>query len=153
MTPSLHDGWLHTPNRHTPLAQSVFSTHSSKLAHLDEQLPPQSVSVSSPFATPSVQVAAKHTFVPSESHTRVTQSSPVEQPASTGHLLHTPPPQSTAVSMPFITASVHVGAVQAPVAAPAALKQMPLAQSKLLVHAVATGQPSQSGPPQSTAIS
>jgi hypothetical protein len=54
-TPSVHVGTAHVALQ-TPLLQSVAALHVVPSAHPFEQLPPQSVPVSDPFFTPSVQV-------------------------------------------------------------------------------------------------
>jgi hypothetical protein len=92
---------------HTPLWQSV-TTLQSLLVPQAEHEPPQSVSVSVPFLVPSEQLDAWH--VPAM-HTPLVQSAPVVQPLPSAHLsvgAHEPP-QSTSVSVPFLTMSPHVG--------------------------------------------
>jgi hypothetical protein len=63
-----------------------------------EQLPPQSVPVSSPFWTPSEQLAEAH--VPEALQAPLTQSLPVAQLRPTAQTLQ-PPPQSMSVSLPL----------------------------------------------------
>ena len=92
---------------HTPLWQSVGAEHESPVAQLLPQLPPQSISVSVPFCTPSLQVGAWQTF---EVHTPLSQSPPTAQPWPTVHGEQVPPPQSTSVSAPFCTVSLQFGA-------------------------------------------
>jgi len=75
--------------------------------------PPQSLSVSVPFFTPSEHVGAAQTlFV----QTPLVQSGPSAQPFPTSHLVAHEPPQSTSVSVPFFAPSVHEGASQTCVA-------------------------------------
>jgi hypothetical protein len=93
---------------HTPLAQSPLTEHALPPAQLP-QLPPQSVSVSLPFRTPSVQVGARHSFVVTE-HTPLEQSAPSKQALPFAQSAVQVPPQSTSVSLPFFTVSMHVAA-------------------------------------------
>jgi hypothetical protein len=58
MSPQL-PAW-HTPLVHTPELQSPPPPQVCPLSHFVEQLPPQSLSVSLPFFTPSVHVAFWH---------------------------------------------------------------------------------------------
>jgi hypothetical protein len=58
-----------------------------------------------------------------------------------------PPPQSTPVSFPFTTASVHVGALQVPPV------HTPLWQSDLSTHPLPSTQVGQPPPPQSWSVS
>jgi hypothetical protein len=66
-------------------------------------VPPQSIPVSVPFCTPSVQLALRH--VPA-AHAPLAQSLAAVQRLPGGQGLHVPP-QSTSVSLPFFTASAH----------------------------------------------
>src|SRR5437868_12692721 len=90
----------------TRLAQSAAATHffpSAHVAHPDAG-PPQSLSASGPFTTPSVHVGAWQTkFV----HTLLAQSPASLQALVGGHATQAPPPQSTSVSVPFFTRSAH----------------------------------------------
>src|SRR5438132_1569395 len=85
-----------------PLPSAIVSMS----AHGLQTGPPQSTSVSIPFLTLSMQVAATHTPA---AHVMLRQS-PLTlhflPPAQPGHRA---PPQSTSVSAPFLVASVHVG--------------------------------------------
>jgi len=72
-----------------------------------EHEPPQSVSVSEPFFTPSPQPGVAH--APLEQSADV-QSPPVRHDLPLAHAGHVPPPQLTSVSAPFLALSVHVGA-------------------------------------------
>ena len=64
------------------------------------------------------------------------------------HLGHAAPPQSTSVSVPFLSASTQVGtAAQTPPA------QLPLTQSPLATQVFPLAHAGQDAPPQSTAVS
>ena len=93
---------------HEPLAQSPEAAHALPAAHLP-QLPPQSMSVSVPFFTPSEQVAPWHLSGAPE-HTPLWQSPATAHVAPVAHLPQLAPPQSTSVSVPFLTTSVQLGA-------------------------------------------
>jgi hypothetical protein len=82
-------------------------------AHLPQVAPPQSMSVSVPFLTTSVQVAAWHRFGAPE-QTPLWQSPATVQSPFVAHPPQVPPPQSTSVSAPFSVPSVHVGAWHTP---------------------------------------
>jgi hypothetical protein len=95
---------LHTPERQSvPPSQSLPSAHGP-------QLPPQSTSVSGGSTIRLVQVAP----------TQMPLQKPVVQSRGAAHFLpsahfgHTAPPQSTSVSVPFVTTSVHAGTLQVP---------------------------------------
>jgi hypothetical protein len=63
------------------------------------------MSLSVPFFTPSVQVAAAQSpFV----QMKLAQSAPERQAAPAAHALQVPP-QSMSVSLPFFTLSLHAG--------------------------------------------
>jgi hypothetical protein len=130
---------------HTRLLQSLAMTQALPASHAGQDELPQSMSVSLPFLMPSVQVGAWHSppmqfppwqSVPSRQALLAAQAG---QPESA-------PPQSTSVSVPFRTLSVHVRAAQAPPT------QTRLAQSPPALHFWAVAQPAQ-GPPQSTSVS
>ena len=63
------------------------------------------------------------------------------------HAAHVPPPQSTSVSLPFLTSSSHVGTWQT------LFVHTPLLQSSAPAHARPSSQRGQSGPPQSMSVS
>jgi hypothetical protein len=98
------------------LTQSVTALHTLPSAHLvvgQLTLPPQSVSVSSPFLTPSPHFAAAHTCGDVAEHTPETQSKPTLQNfVSTQRFVQMLPPQSTSPSSPFFTLSSHLGGAQ-----------------------------------------
>ena len=71
--------------------------------------PPQSTSVSSPFATESLQLGAAHVCAV---QTPLVQSGPTAQPIPTSQGEQAGPPQSRLVSEPFFTPSLQVGARQ-----------------------------------------
>jgi hypothetical protein len=107
-------------------------------------VPPQSIAVSKPFFTPSVQLGSRQ--IPPE-HTPEVQSRPFEQPSVGAQAGHVPPPQSGPVSPPFRTPSWHVGVWHVPLA-----PQTPDWQSSPESHAFPSPQPLQT-PPQSTSVS
>lgn len=128
---------------HTPLTQSETEPQFLVAAHL-LQLPPQSMSLSLPFFTPSVQIGAWHTLLV---HTPLTQSELPVHALPAEHLPQPPPPQSTSVSLPFLTPSVQIGALHVPP------EQTLLAQSVFVLQVWPVMQPGQDVPPQSTAVS
>jgi len=139
----------------TPLAQIVPLTqlallvpHILPVAHFVEQDPPQSASLSSPFLTVSVQLAAAHR--PVAPHTPDVQSPPVAQrlPSAQRLLGAHGPPQSASDSLPFFTPSLQEGAAQLSVAAvhTASTQSVPSA------HFLPSSHPGQV-PPQSTSDS
>ena len=108
LTVSEHEGVAHRPFVQTPLVQSLGAPQPLPLPHLPQRAPPQSMSVSPWFFTPSEQVgAAQRPFV----QTPLVQSPGVVQPLPVAHFLAgaQDPPQSTSVSVPFFTTSLHVG--------------------------------------------
>ena len=104
------------------------------------------MSVSSPFFTPSVQVASVHVPVVL-SQTPLLQSAALAQFLVLGHPGQVPPPQSMSVSSPFFTPSVQAGAAQIP------LWQTPLSQSPALAQLLPFAHTGQVPPPQSTSVS
>ena len=103
--------------------QSAFVVQpASTIGHGRPQaMSPQSISLSSPFLTPSEQDGKAHN--PLE-QTPERQSDATAQTRPAEHAAHAPPPQSSLVSAPFTTKSKHVGAAQRPL-----LSHTPLAQS------------------------
>jgi hypothetical protein len=97
---------------HTAFTQSVPSLHALPSSQRGQVGPPQSMSVSVPFFTPSAQLLSLQS--PPE-QLPLSQSVPLTHifPAAHGPQV-APPPQSTSVSEAFMTLSVHDGAVQAP---------------------------------------
>jgi hypothetical protein len=93
---------------HTPLWQSLPAEHVLPAAHLPQEAPPQSMSVSVPFLTVSPHVGTWHFFGLPE-QTPLWQSPPTLHVLPFAHELH-PPPQSMSVSVPFLTVSLHAGA-------------------------------------------
>jgi hypothetical protein len=147
-TTSLQVGVWQMPPVHTPLVQSPATEQCRPLSHFfaGAQLPPQSVSVSVPFFTMSLQLVATHE-VPLQ--TPLWQSVPSVQPPPVPQRAQVDvPPQSTPDSSPFFTRSVQLGAWHAlPV-------QTPLPQSVPSVHALFVAQRGQvEVPPQSTSLS
>ena len=97
---------MHLPPMQLELLQSIWPLHAWPSAHAGHD-PPQSTSVSSPFATPSPQLGGAH-FVLTQNP--LAQSFPSEQPESFPHFAGHSPPQSTSDSPPFRILSSHVGA-------------------------------------------
>ena len=95
------------PPVHTPLTQSPAAAQVLPAVHLLHVAPPQSMSVSLPFFTPSLQVGAWQ--VPPE-QTPLVQSAATLQPFPAVQALQVLPPQSMSVSSWFCTPSVQVGA-------------------------------------------
>jgi hypothetical protein len=91
--------------------QSVFILQCFRSAHLGQAGPPQSMSVSCPFCTPSVQVDAAQTF---DLHTLSTQSLAILHALPSAHGAHTEPPQSTSVSSRSLIPSVQCATTQLP---------------------------------------
>src|SRR6185436_50606 len=102
-TVSVQVGTAHAPELHTPVSQSVASSHDFPDGH-GVQVPPQSTSLSSPFFVTSVQVGTWQTFW---AHTPLLQSGPVPHTAPSKHPGHDCLPQSVSVSDPFLIESVH----------------------------------------------
>ena len=107
------------PPVHTLSTQSVPTPHfnvsaqAGALVSSPVPLDPQSVSVSLPFWIVSVDVGARHSFVPVRSQLLLVQSLFAAQPMPSAHGLHIPP-QSRPVSVPFCTPSLQLAGVQAP---------------------------------------
>jgi hypothetical protein len=74
--------------------------------HPGHDPPPQSVSVSVAFWTPSEQLGAAHV---SAEQTRLEQSAATLQPCPVPHAPHVVPPQSMPVSAPVLTLSEQLG--------------------------------------------
>jgi hypothetical protein len=90
----------------TLLAQSVLPLHALFAPHAWQFEPPQSVSVSVPFLTPSVQLEDAHSLV-KLSHFPLWQSAFTWQVIAVAQAEHDEPPQSTSVSELFFLPSVH----------------------------------------------
>jgi hypothetical protein len=106
---------LHVPLTHAEAEQSLFVPQPLPTAQFAVQVPPQSTSVSFPFLTPSVHVAATH--LPPLEHLPLAgsaQSVFALQFLPTAHVGPQPPPQSTSVSVPFRLPSPHAAATHAP---------------------------------------
>jgi P2-related tail formation protein len=114
-------------------------------AHL-VQVPPQSAAVSVPFLTPSLQVAARQSWVVVE-QTPLWQSPAALQILLVPHLGQSGPPQSMSVSLPFLATSEHVGSWQM------LLRHTALVQSVPRVHDPPATHFGQLVPPQSTSVS
>jgi hypothetical protein len=123
-TPSTHvAGWQTVPAslaipppspignaEQTPLAQSAALLQVLPGEHIPHPAPPQSMSVSVPFLSPSAHVAAWQTLAV---HTLSMQSAPTLHVRLVGHGAQLPP-QSLSVSSPFFTPSRHVGVRHSP---------------------------------------
>jgi hypothetical protein len=163
--PSGQVGAWQIPPAHTLPAQSAPTTHffvSAQRGHWGSGTftPPQSLSVSVPFFTPSLQVAAWQVpYGPeaivqpgAELHTPLTQSAPVQQFLVSTHVAPQLPPQSLAVSLAsFIPLAQVLELMQIPAG------QMPLAQSVPVLHFSPSAHflPAMTHvvPPQSTSVS
>jgi hypothetical protein len=128
-TPSVQVGTWHTPPLHTWLEQSLGALQPAPSPQRIQEGagPPQSTSVSLPFSTPSAQFGTLqkpalqtplgHSVplvqvgwqMPPE-HPPIAQSVPRKHASPVAHPGQLPPPQSRAVSLPFLTPSVQVGA-------------------------------------------
>jgi hypothetical protein len=107
--------------------------------------PPQLRSVSAPFLTLSLQLAAWHS---PPVQTPLWQSAATMQAFDVAHLPGQEPPQSTSVSDPFLAVSLQLLLVQT------LLAHKVLAQSEPAVHALPPGQRAQpDSPPQSVSDS
>jgi hypothetical protein len=123
------------------LAQSVVPPHTLPVPHAAQAPPPQSVSVSVPFLTPSVHVGWQTLPVQ-----RPPAQSPLILQARPGpHFFAQLPPQSTSVSVPFFLPSVQL--MQTPPV------QSPFAQSLAAAQAWPSAHGGQVAPPQSTSVS
>jgi len=71
-------------------------------------LPAQSMASSSPFCTPSVQVGAWQVGTIPPPQTPLMQSVSAPQASPSAHFRHSKPPQSTSLSVPFLTASLQM---------------------------------------------
>jgi hypothetical protein len=105
--PSAHA--VHLPAVHSPDAQSPATLHVLSSAHFwfvgaVAQLPPQSMSVSSPSVLPSLQL----TQVPVESHLPLAQSPGFLQCWPSLQAGQVAPPQSVSVSSPLVCVSVQL---------------------------------------------
>jgi hypothetical protein len=91
---------------HTPLWQSVGCVQALLGAHAGQVGPPQSVSVSLPFFTPSKQLEGWQT---EPVQTLLWQSLGSAQVLLSAQAGQVEPPQSVSVSLPFFTTSVQLG--------------------------------------------
>jgi hypothetical protein len=105
------------PFTHTSFAQSAGTRHVSPVGHPAQTGPPQSTSVSPPFLTPSMQLGGTH--LP-DWQLSLMQSLPTPHESPFGHagapslIGELEPPQSTSVSLSFLTPSVGEGAAHSP---------------------------------------
>jgi hypothetical protein len=143
--PSVQLGAWQSPPMQFPLWQSTPIEHGLPGVHWmqPEDGGPQSIAVSMPFLTLSVQVAMAQAL---PAQTRLEQSPaplhrlPMGQPAQG-------PPQSTSLSALFLTLSMHVGTAHLPPV------QTPLTQSPATTQIFPSRQGPQAMPPQSTSVS
>jgi len=133
---------------HTKLAQSL-ATEQVLLVPQSAQLPPpQSMSVSLPFLTPSGQPTAPQTCV-AAGQILDAQSLATRHALPVAHLVTQDPPQSTSVSLPFLTESAQVGARQVPLVHTPLMQSEPDEQVTPSAHFLVGAQP----PPQSGPVS
>ncbi|MFC5490877.1 hypothetical protein [Dokdonella soli] len=107
------------------LTQSELAKHIFPAVHFEQVGPPQSISVSPPFLTPSKHVGAAQ--VPAV-QTWLWQSLPTLQPLPMAHAAQVGPPQSTSVSFPFFTPSEQLAGWQVPALQTRFWQSLPLAQ-------------------------
>jgi hypothetical protein len=103
-TPSEQVAATHLLLVQTELLQSTAPVQALPGAHAGHTPPPQSMSDSPWFLTPSLQFAAAHT--PALAQKLLVQSVATAQSFVFAHLGQVPPPQSLSVSAPFLTPSV-----------------------------------------------
>jgi hypothetical protein len=128
------------------LWQSLAIRHGLPGPQATQVPPPQSIVVSFPFHTPSVHVGATHLPL-AHLLLRQSQSDATPHVRPTGQRAQLPPPQSTSDSVPFLTPSLHVAALQNP-----AVHTL-FEQSLAVVHALPAPHAAQPAPPQSTSDS
>jgi hypothetical protein len=148
---SPHIATWQTPAMQTPSTQLVpLVPHPLPFPHFIGQVPPQSTSVSLPFLIVSVHSGAAHAFVLA-GQTPLAQSPPVAHPLPSAHRLPGAqvPPQSTSVSLPFLSASPHDGAAHTFVPA----GQTRLLQSPATAQTLPSAHSGQLAPPQSMSVS
>jgi hypothetical protein len=102
--PSVQVGLRQVPPLHAPLVQSLPTPQRLPAGH-GLHVPPQSVSISPPFSTESAHVGFWQTLA---AQTRLLQSFAPRQLAPPVHAVQVPPPQSTSLSLPFLTKSEQV---------------------------------------------
>jgi hypothetical protein len=123
--------------------QSLAAEHGPPTPHFGQAPPPQSVPVSAPFLTPSVQSAVRHVF---PAHDLLVQSLPALQCAPGAQAGHVPP-QSTSDSAPFMTLSLQSAAAHLPPVQTASAQSDAMEQALSVLHLGHTA------PPQSTSDS
>jgi hypothetical protein len=106
--PQVGTGWQLPPEQ-IPLPQSLAELQPRPTPQLAPQDPPQSVSLSLPFWIPSEQVGPEGVWQVPPEQRPLAQSLPELQPCPLPQLAPQEPPQSTAVSLPFLIPSEHVG--------------------------------------------
>jgi hypothetical protein len=154
LIPSIHvAAWQMLPKQ-LLLWQSVEATHALVAGHRRQPGvgvgPPQSLSLSPWFCTPSLHVGIWHVFVGLPVQTRLVQSDGAPQILPLPQAGHPAPPQSVSVSVPFFTVSTHVAAWQVLVGLPL---HTPVVQSAPVPQVFPTPQSAQFGPPQSLSLS
>src|SRR5215208_2033269 len=109
-----------------PLRQSENIRHAFASAHAAQFGPPQSVSVSVPFATASLHVASRQAAL---TQTWLSQSLATVQPEAAPQVGQLLPPQSTPVSSPFSRPSEHSAVRQVPFSQIAVVQSVAAAQA------------------------
>ena len=133
----------HVASTQPPTAQSRLRVQAAPSGQGAHEGPPQSTSLSRPFASWSVQLAAAHA---PPVQTPLSQSVPITQRWPSAQASQ-PPPQSTSVSAPDTFASRQLPGAQA------RFTQSTLWQSSCVTQVRPISQAAQAGPPQSTALS
>jgi hypothetical protein len=153
LTPSEHVGAIQKPSVQTPDAQSAGAAQPRPVTQsLSQPLPlPQSMPVSSPFATPSLQVGAAQRPLSEQTPDRQSLAAPHVE--SSAHASGQSPPQSASVSEgPFFTPSLQVGAAQTPLAEQT-LEAQSVSSWQSRPSAQASHPLPRSAPPQSASVS
>jgi hypothetical protein len=130
------------------LVQSAGTLQPWPVAHLVLHEPPQSTSVSLPSLAPS-----RHAFATQRCvvvlQKALAQSAAALQPRPVAHFVLHEPPQSTSLSVPFLTPSLHESATQRC----DVVLQTPLVQSPPAEHPPPVAHLVAHVPPQSTSVS
>lgn len=134
----------HSPCLQLLVEQSVAVVQARFIAHGLQVLPPQSTSVSLPFLTVSVQLAAAQSLA---EQTPLVQSVAATHALESAHFPQVPPPQSTSVSLPFLVVSEQEGAAHTP------FTHDPPLQSVAATHTFLSAHFPHAPPPQSTSVS
>jgi hypothetical protein len=133
-TTSMQVGVWQMPPVQTPLAQSPATEQLLPFAHFlaGAHAPPQSMSVSLPFFTTSLQFAAAHAL---PVQTPLTQSVPPAHPRPVPHRAQVvAPPQSVPVSLPFLIMSLQLDAWHAFIVQTVLAQSLGAVQALLVAH-------------------